>query len=83
MRIPKSLKIIPEDTGSKETFDIYDNEENVRVLKYTLENKSYYLKTNLLDCEKYTLPVLTEYYHERWEIEEHFAACSWRAARNI
>ena len=40
--------------------------------EYTLENKSYYLKTNLLDCEKYTLPVLTEYYHERWEIEEHF-----------
>ena len=41
-------------------------------MKYTINNKSYYLETNLVDKDLFTIDVLKEYYHERWEIEEYF-----------
>lgn len=44
----------------------------IRVIKYTINDKNYYLGTNLFDNKKYTVLTLKQLYHDRWSIEEYF-----------
>jgi len=44
----------------------------IRVICYMINNKSYYLATNLFDDKEFTIDVLTQIYHYRWSIEEKF-----------
>ena len=44
----------------------------IRVIRYMINNKSYYLATNLFDDKEFTIDVLTQIYHYRWTIEEKF-----------
>ncbi len=67
IRLPKTVKLIPKDFVGKDTGDFFNEKENIRVLKYTIRNKEYFLETNLFDTELFTLNILKEYYHERWE----------------
>lgn len=80
-RLPKTLKMIPEDLKKKEEGEVIIKELNRRILaraKYTIENKYFYLLTNLLDTSKYSIEHIKNIYHKRWEIEEYFAL-----ARNL
>ena len=71
-RLSKSLHFIPEELRQKEEGDVIINEKNRRIIKYTIENKYYYILTNLLDNKKYPLDTIKTMYHNRWEIEGFF-----------
>ncbi|TXL21496.1 hypothetical protein BMR06_00165, partial [Methylococcaceae bacterium HT5] len=49
--------------------DIQFKALTIRLIKYTLEGKTYCIGTTLLD-ERYTIDALKEVYHARWGIEE-------------
>jgi hypothetical protein len=48
------------------------NGNKMRVIRYTLKKKEYYLATNLFDSKEYPIIKLKELYHKRWRIEEYF-----------
>lgn len=43
-----------------------------RICKYTINNKCYYLATNLVNRYEYSINTLKQIYHSRWDIEEYF-----------
>jgi len=47
-------------------------QRKVRIIKYKIEEKNYYLATNLFDSNEFTIDILKQIYHERWTIEEFF-----------
>lgn len=49
--------------------DIQFEALTIRLIKYTLEGKTYCIGTTLID-ERYTVEILKEVYHARWGIEE-------------
>ena len=63
------LKDIPIDN---ESYDITMNLENygkIRIIKYTIKDKPFYLSTNIFDND---ITFFKELYHNRWFIEEFF-----------
>jgi len=46
--------------------------DNVRIVNYEIDNKKYYIATNLFNTDTYSVEVLKQLYHERWTIEEYF-----------
>jgi len=69
-RVRKNSKLIPTDSNDK----IITNEDGLklRMITYTINDQQYYLTTNLMDREEYTINVLKQMYHNRWGIEEFF-----------
>ena len=48
------------------------NGNYVRIISYKINNKSYYISTNLLKKNEYSISVLKQIYHKRWNVEEYF-----------
>ena len=48
------------------------NGNYVRIISYKINNKSYYISTNLLNKNEYSISVLKQIYHKRWNVEEYF-----------
>ena len=44
----------------------------IRAVTYKINNKEYYLATNLMDTKEFTVAKLKELYHQRWSAEEFF-----------
>ena len=74
-RISKRLKIIPKGFEGQKTGDYINETLKIRVLKYSIGEKEFFMATNLLDQNKFTLETLKGYYHERWNIEEYYKFC--------
>lgn len=68
-RIRENLNII-----NKQSIDskiVIDGHE-IRIISYKIGNMNYYLATNLLDSNEFTIDALKNIYHKRWSIEEFF-----------
>jgi hypothetical protein len=44
----------------------------MRIIKYTINDKPYYIGTNLFDKETFTKKYIEDIYHKRWSVEEYF-----------
>jgi hypothetical protein len=44
----------------------------IRIIKYTINEKEYYIGTNLFDKETFTKKYIEDIYHKRWSVEEYF-----------
>ena len=44
----------------------------IRIVRYVINDKAYYLATNLYDENEFTIDKLIQIYHYRWTIEEKF-----------
>ncbi len=49
-----------------------NNNNKIRIINYKINNKNYYIATNLLNKNEHTISVLKQIYHKRWSIEEYF-----------
>jgi hypothetical protein len=50
----------------------YGNLNKVRIIKYTINDKKYFMVTNLYNENEYTIEKIKDIYHKRWDIEEYF-----------
>ena len=48
------------------------NGADIRIVKYAIDNKSYYMATNLIDAEHFPISYIKENYGHRWTVEEYF-----------
>lgn len=69
-RLRKNLKIIPDNLVQEKI--VYDEGTKIRIIKYVIDNTSYFLATNLFDTDEFTVNKLIQIYHYRWTIEEKF-----------
>jgi len=65
-RIREDCKHITDDNDN---IVISDEGVRLRIITYTINNKSYYIATNVYD---YTLELIKNIYHDRWKVEEYF-----------
>ena len=65
-RIRDNNKYITKDSDDTTT---YEDGYNLRAIRYTVDNKSYYVATNIYD---YEIKMIKKIYHDRWTIEEYF-----------
>jgi hypothetical protein len=55
----------------KKGYDIKNTSIKIKLIKYKIECKEYYLATSILDNE-ISQSNFAEIYHKRWEVEEHY-----------
>jgi hypothetical protein len=67
-RLRGNLKCIPNIDDEIVNY----NGATIRIIKYIINNNSYYLATNLIDKNEYTIEVLKQLYGKRWVVEEYF-----------
>ena len=48
------------------------NGHNVRIVTYTIDEKDYYMATNLMDNQKHSIATIKSIYNDRWNVEELF-----------
>lgn len=48
---------------------LYEDGYKLRVVKYTINKKTYYMASNIFD---YSAQLIKSIYHDRWNIEEYF-----------
>ena len=48
------------------------NGAGIRIVKYTINKKNYYMATNLLDAKHFPISFIKENYGHRWTVEEYF-----------
>ena len=76
-RMKKSNQYVKQLLKSKsydKTYTVYydDNTKiKLRIIKYTIDNETYYIGTTLLETN-FTIDVLKDLYKKRWSIEEYF-----------
>jgi hypothetical protein len=70
------VKIKPEDRYARTVKHRLDSDElrpiALRIVKYRIKDKVYYLATTLLDSAVCTIEGLKELYHARWGVEEFY-----------
>ena len=60
-------------SNDKDDNIIHSSDNNsVRVIRYTISDANYYIATNLMDRNEYTVNKLKSIYNDRWTIEEYF-----------
>lgn len=69
-RLRDNSIIIPTNCNDHVTY--LDNGCKIRVIKYVIGKNSYYLGTNLFDTTEFSIEILKQLYHKRWDIEEFF-----------
>jgi len=69
-RLRGNSKMIKPDSNDHIVKD--NNNNQIRIITYTINNNNYYLATNLLNTEEYTINTFMDLYHKRWGIEEFF-----------
>ena len=69
-RIEDRLKMVTDETKTLLQNDYDFN--NKRIIKYTVDNKPFYMFTNLVDRNKYPITTIINLYHDRWKIEEYY-----------
>lgn len=68
-RLRENMKIIPKNSNDT----VVDfNGTQIRVIKYIIDKVTYYLGTNLMDKNEYSIDILKQIYANRWSIEEYF-----------
>jgi Transposase DDE domain len=78
IKLPIHLNIITDNFTNDNINDVgidYDIDNTIiklRIVKYRIENKSYYLITNLLDIVEFSVDILKQIYVKRWDIETYF-----------
>ena len=55
--------------SGKDDVIVEENGIKIRIIKYVINNKSYYMATNVYD---YSISLIKQIYHDRWQIEEYF-----------
>ena len=48
------------------------NGHDVRIVTYTIDEKEYYMSTNLMDNQKHSIATIKSIYNDRWNVEELF-----------
>ena len=76
-RMKANSKLIPESfhDNTKDRCDqIVKDKDNFerRIVKFTVNNKTFFLATALVDNTKYSIDILMQIYHDRWSVEEYF-----------
>ena len=71
-RIKENSSMITDKNDNILDVKVRNSIIKIRVIRYIINNKSYYLATNLFDDKEFTIDVLTRIYHYRWTIEEKF-----------
>jgi len=71
-RIKENSSMISDKNDNILDVKVRNSTIKIRVIRYIINNKSYYLATNLFDDKEFTIDVLTQIYHYRWTIEEKF-----------
>ena len=72
-RIKKDSKLIDNKINDYVKEIEYDYiKYKLRIIKYIINDNSYYLATNLFDENEYSIGILKDLYHKRWTIEEYF-----------
>lgn len=69
-RLKEKINIVKNLTAND--YKTIYNQTPIRVIKYTIDNKDYFLGTNLNDENEFSINILKTLYHERWKIEEYF-----------
>ena len=67
-RLRENSKYITLDPDYQTTLSS-NNLTKTRIVKYTINNKHYYMATNLFDLD---ISTIQQMYHSRWSIEEYF-----------
>ena len=67
-RLPCNLNIVKNMCFSDDKIQ-YVDECKLRTVKYKINGSVYYMATNLYDNNTYTVDVIKELYHMRWQIE--------------
>ena len=71
-RIKKNSNLINKSNNDHINYIEYNNRSyKIRVIKYIINNKAYYLGTNIFNTD-YTINIFKDIYHSRWTIEEYF-----------
>lgn len=72
-RIRKNSKYITDGLVDK-TININVNNSNfsIRVITYSINEIPYYIITNLMDKNEYSVDIIKQIYHNRWDVEEYF-----------
>jgi IS4 transposase len=48
------------------------NGHDVRIVTYTIDEKEYYMSTNLMDNQKHSIATIKSIYNDRWNVVELF-----------
>jgi len=72
-RLKKSSKfVLFFDKNNTEDYLTTIDNSTIRIIKYRINLRNYYLITSLIDSTKYTSENLKELYHQRWSVEEYY-----------
>jgi hypothetical protein len=71
-RVKDNSSMISDKNDNIINVSVINSIIKIRVIRYMINNKSYYLATNLFDDKEFTIDVLTHIYHYSWTIEEKF-----------